>query len=260
LEERMKGYNLPLMPVIWGSTCLIIGALVLIGLYGYGSAEKAMAKQFNAQQLTLAQQAASAMETFFADIREAAVFLSRSPEVKDQGAALTEQALRALQKSFHYNISFLFVQNRQGDIVSFYPQDPSKIIPGRDLAAFFEKARRLGKPIIEIDLPGEARPALPSSFVLLFTPIFRGPDFTGVLGCAIPFEELKERFITPIHFGTKGEAWLINQEGVFIAHLDPALQGKNAFAARRERDGDFSTEPIERIMREKMLRGNWGMD
>ena len=39
LEEWMKKHRLPLMPVIWGITCLIIGILILIGLRGYSSAE-----------------------------------------------------------------------------------------------------------------------------------------------------------------------------------------------------------------------------
>ena len=30
LEKRMKHYHLPLMPVIWGVTCLIIGGLVAV--------------------------------------------------------------------------------------------------------------------------------------------------------------------------------------------------------------------------------------
>jgi hypothetical protein len=55
LEEGMKKYHLPLMPVIWVVTCLVIGILVAIGLYSYSSAEKAMAAQFNQQQLVLSR-------------------------------------------------------------------------------------------------------------------------------------------------------------------------------------------------------------
>ena len=53
LEEWMRKYRLPLMPVIWSVTCLIIGILIAVGLYSYSSAEKAMADQFNQQQLLL---------------------------------------------------------------------------------------------------------------------------------------------------------------------------------------------------------------
>ena len=45
LEDWMKKHRLPLMPVIWGITCLIIGVLVLTGLKGYYGAEKGMARQ-----------------------------------------------------------------------------------------------------------------------------------------------------------------------------------------------------------------------
>ena len=78
----MKKYRLPLMPVIWGVTCVIIGGLVAIGLYSYYSAEKAMAEQFNRQQLVLAQQAAQGMEIYLGDLRQTLPLLTRLPEAK----------------------------------------------------------------------------------------------------------------------------------------------------------------------------------
>jgi len=82
LEEGMKKYHLPLMPVIWAGTCLVIGILVAIGLYSYSSAEKAMADQFNQQQLVLAQQAAKGMENYLSALRQALAVLARSPEAR----------------------------------------------------------------------------------------------------------------------------------------------------------------------------------
>ncbi|MDO8955284.1 MAG: hypothetical protein Q7W38_00325, partial [Deltaproteobacteria bacterium] len=82
LEERIKRYHLPLMPVIWGVTCLIIGGLVAIGLHGYNSTEKAVATQFNNQQLMLAQQAARGIENFLGEIRATATLLTHLPEVQ----------------------------------------------------------------------------------------------------------------------------------------------------------------------------------
>ena len=79
----MKRFRLPLMPVIWGVTCLIIGVLVAIGVHGYYSAERAMAKQFNTQQLMLAQQAAKGIESYLSDIRETAALLTRIPVVQN---------------------------------------------------------------------------------------------------------------------------------------------------------------------------------
>ena len=83
LEARMKGHGLPLMPVIWGVTCLIIGVLVAIGVHGYYAAERAIAKQFNTQQLMLAQQAARGVESFLSDIRETAALLTQIPVVQN---------------------------------------------------------------------------------------------------------------------------------------------------------------------------------
>ena len=75
LEKWMKKYRLPLMPMIWGVTCLIIGILIAVGLYSYTSAEKAMADQFNQQQLVLARQAAQGIESHLGNLRQTLTLL-----------------------------------------------------------------------------------------------------------------------------------------------------------------------------------------
>jgi len=127
LEAWMKKYRLPLMPVIWGATCLIIGGLVAIGLYSYYSAEKAMAEQFNRQQLVLAQQAARGMEIYLGDLRRTTTLLTRLPEAQDlkggEGRRDPAEALRALYQSFGGGIDFLFWIDNRGSLESTYPQD-----------------------------------------------------------------------------------------------------------------------------------------
>lgn len=257
----MKKVHLPLMPVIWGVTCLLIGTLVAIGLHGYYSAEKAMARQFNTQQLMMAQQAARGIENFFTDIRETADLLTRTPEIQTHEAGMREKTLQTLGKSFHVQVSFLYLQNHRGEFISVTRKESFKGIDKGDLEVFFHRARQTGKPLVELDLAGKpSRGKERSAFVLAVAPIFRNSEFGGALGCAFSLDEINERFIHPIRSGASGGAWLINQDGVFIAHYDKSLQGRDAFAARKERDGNLSTERIDRIMREEMLRGKSGID
>ena len=148
LEERMKLYHLPLMPVIWGITCLVIGGLLAFGLYGYYSTEKAMASQFNTHQLMLAQQAARGIENFLADTRATATLLTRLPEVQNHEQGIKEETLRVICESFQSKVNFFFLENRRGIVISAYPPETLKGILGKDFRpqSHFQKARGTGKP------------------------------------------------------------------------------------------------------------------
>ena len=96
--------------------------------------------------------------------------------------------------------------------------------------------------------------------IVIAAPIFRKGEFAGILGCGVDPGKVNERYITPIRSGATGGAWMISQEGKFVAHYDPVMLGKDAFLIRKERNPGVSTERIDRIMREEMLRGKSGMD
>jgi len=271
LEAWMKKYRLPLMPVIWGATCLIIGGLVAIGLYSYYSAEKAMAEQFNRQQLVLAQQAARGMEIYLADLRRTTTLLTRLPEAQDLkgggGRRDPTEALRALYQSFGGGIDFLFWIDNQGSLESTYPQDRLKEMVGNkfDFQPYFQEVHLTGKPLVaHVSPPSGEEPSrgqLPLfGSILISSPIFRDAQFVGILGCGLDFKKIYERFVHPTQFGIQAGSWMIDHEGRLMAHYDPSLLGKDAFTARKERDPDLSSERIDRIMKEKMLAGKAGMD
>ncbi|MDI6754311.1 MAG: ATP-binding protein [Thermodesulfobacteriota bacterium] len=270
LEERMKRYHLPLMPVIWGVTCLIIGGLVAIGVYSYHSAEKAIATQFNKQQLMLARQAARGIENFLADIREITTLLAHLPEVKNlqegKPGTIREETLKSLYESLGGKVNFLFLGNRLGTVILAYPPQILKKLSAKDFSAssYLQEARRTGKPVMtDLVLKGGERSApehLYSGSILIAAPVFRESEFVGVLGCGLDLDKINEQYLSPIRSGTSGGSWMINQEGRFIAHCDPELLGKDAFTARKERDPNINYTRINQIMKEEMLRGKSGMD
>jgi PAS domain S-box-containing protein len=265
LEARMKRYHLPLMPVIWGVTCLVIGVLVAVGVYGYYAAERAMAKQFNTQQLMLAQQAARGIESFLSDIRETATLLSQGPTVQNSQGA-DGKSLRILYVKFGGKVNFLFLQNPQGVVTLAYPPQPLKGMIAKDFSSqpYFQKAQRTGKPamsgfsLMSREKTSDEPPGIES--ILIAAPIFRRGKFGGILGCGLDLRKINERYITPIRSGVTGGSWMINQEGKFIAHYDPDFLGKDAFTSWKQPGPDLSSEGINRIMREDMLRGKSGMD
>ena len=270
LEEWMKRYHLPLMPVIWGVTCVIIGALLAIGVYGYDSAEKAMADQFNRQQLVLAQQAAQGMEGFLTKVCQTTTLLTRLPEVQSpnggEGRRGRDEILRTFYEKFGGGIDFLFWVDERGWLTSSYPASMLGETLGKNFnfQPYSRKAHVRGKLVAaHVGPPDEEKnPGNPPRFgsILIISPIFRGSEFKGILGCGLDLKKMQERFVHPVRFGAEGDSWMINQEGRFISHSDLNLLGKDAFTARKERDPDVSPEQINRIMKEGMLAGKTGMD
>lgn len=264
LEEGMRKYHLPLMPVIWGITCLIIGILVAIGLFSYSSAEKAMADQFNQQQLVLARQGAQGIEKYLGTLRQTLTLLARVPEAQSLEKEGGEETLKVLWETSGGVFDFLFQVDGQGRLLSSYPSNKQEGLAGEffHLRPYLEKVRTTAKSLVvhADSFPGEetADPSLRFGSILILSPFFHGPDPAGFLGAGVDFKKIYEQFVHPISSGARGSSWMIDGEGRFIAHEDPSLMGKDVFSARKNRDPRFSSEQINRIMREKMLAGQAG--
>ncbi len=225
LEEWMRKYRLPLMPVIWGVTCLIIGILVAMGLYGYSSAEKAMADQFNQQQLVLARQAAQGMESYLGNLRQTLPLLTRIPEIRNPKKGRTEgreeEVLKVLGEQLGGAVDFLFQVDERGELISSYPAKTLEGIAGKafDFGPYFREARTTGKPSLVHVGPWAEDKNQPSrfGFLLFLSPVFRGSEPAGFLGAGIDFKKIYDRFVHPIRSGTQGASWMIDQEGKIIA-------------------------------------------
>ena len=270
LEEWMKKHHLPLMPVIWGITCLIIGVLILMGLHVYSSTERAMAVQFNSQQLMLAQQAARGIGNFLGEIQQTASLLAAIPEIQNlqikKGQSGPENILQKLYESFAGKVQLVFLTAPDGRMVSSYPTGAWKSWMEKDPRFFsqIQDSRLRIKGGIQFLFPnymgeGATEPRR-DVFILVPSPVFRGGEFAGILGCLLDFGKISGPYVQTIHSGKTGGAWMINLEGRFIAHYERELVGEDAFSARRRRDSEFSYERIDRIMREEMLKGKEGMD
>jgi two-component system NtrC family sensor kinase len=266
LEGRIKKYRLPLMPMIWGVTCLVIGLLIIVGLYSYSSAEKAMVDQFNQQQLVLARQAAQGMEGYLGNLRQTLTLLTRIPEIQNPEKKGTgprgEEALRVLGEQLGGAVDFWFRVDDRGNMISSYPAKTLEDMTGKgfDFRPYFRKARTTGNPSLVPVRPSAGDRSQPPrfGFLLLLSPVFRGSEPAGFLGAGIDFKKIYARFVHPIRSGDQGASWMIDQEGKFLAHDDPNFLGKTAFSARKERDPGLSSEQIDRIMKEEMIAGHSG--
>ncbi len=84
-----------------------------------------------------------------------------------------------------------------------------------------------------------------------------GPDWR-LLVCEVNLNWFLSPLLKGIRSGRTGYAWVIDENGTFVYHADAGFVGKDAFAARRIKNPDFSFHKIDRIQKEKMLKGAAG--
>ena len=260
---------MPLMPIIWTITCLIIAGVIILGWQDYNFAEKSMTRQFNSQQLMLVEQAARGMEDFLNDVRQTTALSARLPEIQkvidSPETAKPEPILKEILRLYNDKAKFVFLAGPAGKRLTIYPE----VSPEGNFAEKFnfvslvQEAGRKRKIVVKNVIPSkESRSAeggMRSGWILIAVPIGRASQIAGILGCGLNFQEIYGRYVQPIGSASSG-SWMINEEGKFIAHYNPDFLGKDAYAARRERAPNLAYDRIDRIMKEGMLAGKAGMD
>jgi PAS domain S-box-containing protein len=82
---------------------------------------------------------------------------------------------------------------------------------------------------------------------------------TGVLFAKFDITELLRDVAAHIRSGKTGYSWIINKEGKFIYHPEDEFIGEDAFSARKKRKSHINYVQINRIMKDRMLNGQEGM-
>jgi len=94
---------------------------------------------------------------------------------------------------------------------------------------------------------------------ILCTPLVFEGGAPGVLFAKLDVAELLSNVAEHIRSGKTGYSWIINEQGKFIYHPEDEFIGEDAFSARKKRKSHISYVQINRIMKDRMLNGEEGM-
>ena len=83
-------------------------------------------------------------------------------------------------------------------------------------------------------------------------------EIQGILVGSIDPGIIAREFISPVVSGRTGYAWLMDEDGIFLAHQVKAFVGQNAFSIRCEKKSFLPYEAINKIQT-SMLRGSEGI-
>jgi PAS domain S-box-containing protein len=94
---------------------------------------------------------------------------------------------------------------------------------------------------------------------IICTPLAFKGGATGLLFAKLDVAELLRNVAFHIRSGKTGYSWIINKQGRFVYHPEEDFIGEDAFSARKKRKSHISYVQINRIMKDRMLNGEEGM-
>ncbi|MCD6333974.1 MAG: hypothetical protein J7M27_01405 [Candidatus Latescibacteria bacterium] len=281
VSQNRKRPPLWLQVLIIAITLTALAVAIFLGNQTHREARKMAAEQFNQQQLILARSAATGIEAYYKELRNALSGLTKLPSIQQ----MSPECLRCIQHvywGFPPRTSIRLLDSK-GFLRFIYPFEGwRKTLIGRNYSEedFFHEARETGQIAVcgmAINEQGERRLRIAVPVYLTtrtetvsvgdMTGIISAPidpdkpesgGFQGVLIGSLDQRIFARDFISTIVSGETGYAYLLSEDGTFVVHQEEEFAGRNAFEVRKKRNPDLSYEAIEQIQR-KMMAGEEGV-
>jgi PAS domain S-box-containing protein len=257
-----------------GLIIFLLAAAITMGIISVYEMRQRISEDFNAQQLALSKHAATMIENNFKILKNELLMLSLSPSIQYVESVSwrnrMEITLATVQEygvfrimlismdgtrsfSVDYNRA-MFIEDSNSTEVEYFKwcADPARknlvyagnvregTVEGSESGLVFD----LATAVYQIS-PDEAHPV----------PTQR---FAGVLVFLLDARRLAKQIVEPIRSGKTGYAWVIDNTGKFIYHLERKFIGQNAFEARKLENPHISFDKINLIQKEKMQQGKQG--
>jgi PAS domain S-box-containing protein len=236
--------------------------------------KRLLREDFNVQQLELARHAASILEINFNIIKDELITLSLSPSIQYvESVSWFNRMKISLSGAREYGVYRIMLIDAEGGRSFIVDREQNTAIENSPIQQieyldWCREKEHKGKIYIGPVRGGSNEQQDPALVMELAMPVYQvSPDeahplptgeFAGVLVFSLDVGLLVERFVGPIRSGKTGYAWVIDETGKFLYHLEERFIGQNAFEARQQEDPHISFTKINFIQQEKMLRGEEG--
>ncbi|MDO9289026.1 MAG: ATP-binding protein [Thermodesulfovibrionales bacterium] len=273
--EKYCPFNIKTFQILVGIiTAILLGTVLVLGWTSSKKIREVVTKDFNQQQLVLAQHAARQIENNLNILKKELSLLGLSPSIQYFEKAwlgkrieitfsrIKEEGILELRYIESKGSRMHLVNSNGYQTAHTYPEDMSylewarqiknqdamlisevsSVIHGSDYQKLIMK---MAVPVWQISVD-ETNPVATNKFsgVLLFV-----VDATGLI----------ENITKGIKSGKTGYAWVMDEKGSFLYHPEMEFIGKNAFEARKAKKPTISFARINEIQKEMMLTGKEGM-
>ena len=231
-------------------------------------------EHFNAQQLEMARHAAGILSENFRILKRELTTLSLSPSI---------QYLEAVSWANRMKISFSTVRGYGVTRINFIRADGRKAFStdytymafeeegdfaDQDYFRWCRQAENKTRVFISHVMAGIVEDSERGFIEILATPVYQVSEdeahpeathqFAGVLTFTLDTGLFARKVVGPLRSGKTGYAWVIDEAGNFLYHLQRDFVGQNAFEIRKFKDPHISFSKIDLIQKEKMLQGEEG--
>ena len=260
LDEAREGPSIFLHIIIIAIvTVVAVGGVIYYNKKNRARSVYLVIKEMNQQQLILARSAARGIETFFANLDDDLLTLSHLPSVQNMDPMMLK-TMEVLYLGFPPQTSYRRL-DKEGILHFIYPDKGwRKEIIGRDYSntTYFKKAKETGKVTVSELLKNEKE----QKRIRVVRPVYiydeEGKrEFNGLIICSFDPAKLSSLYVDTVISGEKSYAWLINDEGIFIAHYRKDFVGRDAFKVRHETNPELSYDIINHIQT-RMMAGEEG--
>ncbi len=256
------------------ATALLLIFAFVLGLVSFGKMRQVVTEEFNRQQLVLAQNLAALIQQDLEFLRRELTVLNLSPSVQYSESPSLGSRLRVTLRSIQAG-ELLEIRRVSSTGLEAVVLDRAGVAHteqgrfGDDPYFAWALAPRNRNRILLDEPPAYIQARFgPRPLLIMATPQYQdSPDeahprptgrFAGVLLFVLDASSIASRFAEHAKSGATGYAWVIDEEGTFLAHPMPSFVGKNAFKARPEFNPAMGFEGINTIMRDRMLKGQEG--
>ena len=238
-------------------TVIAVAITTFLGIRTYDTTRQTVLEQFNQNQLILARSAAAGIETYFSEVMAALVSATKVTAIKE----MTNDCLEYMQNMYLGFIPRTSIRrlDEHGVLRFIYPSDDWRgQLPGRNYGGekYFQDAQEKGGVVlsgITINEIGEKRIRMSMPVYVPETRGGGGKKFAGILVISFDLKAIANIFISPIKSGETGYAWLMDQNGYFLAHNVDSFVGQDAFQIRAKYDPELSYDSINEIQQRVMV-------
>jgi two-component system NtrC family sensor kinase len=272
--ERYFPFNMRTLKTLFVIvTPLLLGAVLVLGWTSSKKVKELVTRDFNQQQLLLAQHAARQIENNLGTLKKELALLSFSPSLQYSEKVSIGNRMRITFSSIR-DIGALEIRYVESSRSITHLVDDSGYHTGHsrpeDISHLKwggkeENKGNLSHSDISRVINGGIRQKLVMKFMLPVWqesvdethPVATG-RYSGVLMFVVDVTALIEKTTRDIRSGKTGYAWVIDENGIFLSHPEKEFIGKSAFEARKEKKPTISFDRINAIQTELMLTGKEG--
>jgi len=248
---------------------LLLG--LVLGIVTARLLRNVISEDFNQQQLILARHIARMVEQNVQFIKKELISLSLSHSLFEFPENREERMKIALDTVRQSSVVAITLSDVQGSILKVVGSEdyvPERLNDLFDTA--FHQACSLPEHRRQVFIK-QCLPTTPSPshhlFLIMATPVCGFASklgekaeigSAGTVAFLIDATQFLERFTKEIRSGKTGYAWVIDNNGNFLVHLEKEFIGGNAFLVRKARDPSIDFIAVNTIQKEEMLKGEEG--